>query len=250
MTECTRSVLIKILLRHLYRAPSGVSRGRRRAMGRAELKYHTNSVCWGLDLHAEMQSWRSCAFRGGTPAPLCQRSEVNGDISPFCGLQGRDIELLIEPRITHEQITTSHKPSRKVLGTDSLHLHLGGARLNKAEGRMRGGLQVPVGQGSGPGKVHRRWLRNSRCVSLPLHGTRVRASAQADGHREAGRRGGPSPTAGELRPAVRVYSLQGVAGAEHSSFRWMIKWVAQQEVKQLEFLPHYHGNLISGIMRY
>lgn len=60
---------------------------------------------------------------------------------------------------------------------------------------------------------------------------------------------GLSLAVGELYPAVRVYSLQG-RGAEYLSFRWMIKWVAQQEVKQLEFLPHYHGNLISGIMRY
>lgn len=60
---------------------------------------------------------------------------------------------------------------------------------------------------------------------------------------------GLSMAVGEPYPAVRVYSLQG-RGAEYLSFRWMIKWVAQQEVKQLEFLPHYHGNLISGIMRY
>lgn len=56
-------------------------------------------------------------------------------------------------------------------------------------------------------------------------------------------------TMGELYPTDRVYSLQS-RSAQYLSFRWMIKWVAQQEVKQLEFLPHYHGNLISGIMRY
>lgn len=127
---------------------------------------------------------------------------------PSPALRGRDIEPSIEPRITHEQITTSDKPSRKVLGTDSLHLHLGGSRGST---RRKDGCWADVGRGRlGPcrskwararaqEKCTGRWLCTSRRVSLPLHGTRVCASAQAGagGRREAGGGGSPSPTAGE-----------------------------------------------------
>lgn len=169
-------------------------------------------------------------FCGGTDTPPCQRSEVNGDISPSLGLRGRDIEPLTEPRITHEQITASDKPSHKVLGTDSLHLHLGEPRLNKAEGRMQGGgggaergaRQVPVGRAQEKHTGDGRALPVSLASTSRNAGGYVPEPGQAGG--QVGRRGwGPSPTAGELRPAVCVYSLQGVAGAEYSSFRWMIK---------------------------
>lgn len=123
---------------------------------------------------------------------------------PSPALRGRDIEPSIEPRITHEQITTSDKPSRKVLGTDSLHLHLGGScgstrRKDGCWADVGGGaraLQMQVGQGSGPGKVHR-----AMAVHLPAclastswnTGTCQRPSERS----EAGGGGGPSPTAGE-----------------------------------------------------
>lgn len=64
--------------------------------------------------------------------PLCQRSEVDGNISPLPGLKGYDFELLVKPNITHNQITTLQTPP-------SLPLHsvspspFGKLWLNKAE---------------------------------------------------------------------------------------------------------------------
>lgn len=115
MTEYARPILIKILLRHLYSKPSGVSRRQCRAMGRAEPKYHTNRggpagfACRDTELEVTCVPW----WDPQAHAPLCQRSEVNGNISPLSGLRGRDIELLIQPRITHDQITASNNPPTK-----------------------------------------------------------------------------------------------------------------------------------------
>lgn len=216
MTERPRSVLIKILLRHLYRTPSGVSRRQRRAMGRAEPKYHANrGRGWG----------RVCTRRHGAgagPPPCgCTRrrangSEVNGNISPFSGLRGRDIELLTQPRITHEQITASNNPPAK-----------SSART----------LSISIlGEWGGGGSTRRKdlgceWARaraQETCLRPPgmprFHFTEHEHPCQRPAGRALrGWRGrGPRLTAGALRPAVRVYSLQGRA-AEYSSFRWMIK---------------------------
>lgn len=211
-----------------------------------------------LDLHAETQSWRSHAFHGGTHRH-----------THHCA-KGQRLMVISHPCPASRAVTLSCWFSRALLMTklplqitlpQSLRHRLspspfGRPRLNKAEecgGSGERTLQVRVGQGSGPGKLHR-WCRRPPGMSSfqfmkqAHHGHRyVPAPWQLGTVRQAGE--GPSLTAGELCPAVRVYSLQG-RSAEYSSFRWMIKWVAQQEVKQLDFLPHYHGNLISGIMRY
>lgn len=108
--------------------------------------------------------------------PLCQRSEVDGNISPLPGLKGHDFELLVKPNITHNQITTLQT-------LPSLPLHSVSPSpfrkrwLNKAEECGKG-----VGVWGVAGASQWRWLKtkNSTCgnrisryVVLPLHGTRM-----------------------------------------------------------------------------
>ncbi len=54
----------------------------------------------------------------------------------------------------------------------------------------------------------------------------------------------------ESFPPLALFTVSEAGALGRPSFRCMIKRVAPAVVKQLEFLPHYHGNLISGIMRY
>lgn len=121
----TFSILIKILLRHLYRAPSGVSRRQRHAMGQAELKYHANSNGWGWACMQRCRAGGHVRSVVGRLAPPCQRSEVNGDLSPYSGLQGRDIVPFWSSRTSlTSKLALRIIPSHKVLATRSLHLHL------------------------------------------------------------------------------------------------------------------------------
>ena len=108
--------------------------------------------------------------------PLCQRSEVNGNISPFPGLQGRDFELLIKPSITHNQITAlptlPQSPPHSVPPSP-----FGKPWLNKAEECGGGGKELAGVSGS---QWPRLKTKKSTCgsrapwyVMLPLHGTRT-----------------------------------------------------------------------------
>lgn len=115
--------------------PSGVSF--KQHCGMARDKPCVNAVWMGrVSLHTETQrelevTCVSC-WDPRAHIPLCQRSEVNGNISPFPGLQGHDFELLIKPSITHIQITTSQtlpqSPQRSVSPSP-----FGKPWLNKAE---------------------------------------------------------------------------------------------------------------------
>lgn len=108
--------------------------------------------------------------------PLCQRSEVNGNISPFPGLQGRDFELLIKPSITHNQITAlpplPQSPPHSVPPSP-----FGKPWFNKAEECGGGGKELAGVSGS---QWPRLTTKKSTCgsrapwyVMLPLHGTRT-----------------------------------------------------------------------------
>lgn len=106
--------------------------------------------------------------------PLCQRSEVNGNISPFPGLKGHDFALLIKPSITHNQITASptlpQSPHHSVPPSP-----FGKPWLNKAEECGGGGKELAGVSGS---QWPRLKTKKSTCgsgapwyVMLPLHGT-------------------------------------------------------------------------------
>lgn len=187
-----------------------------------------------LSTHAqtdtERESLGSRAFHAGpkgahTHTLLCQRSKVNGNISPQRRLLSHDFELLIKPGITHNQITP-HPPSHKVLHTTSLHFDLGCCgrltrRKNAEEGKELAGVSGSMVAGV---RIMSRpvvpTLPGMPCFHFTAHTqAHVRDSAQATVCRAGA---GPFLAAGELYPAVHVYSLQG-RGAEHLSFRWMIK---------------------------
>lgn len=105
--------------------------------------------------------------------PLCQRSEVNGNISPCPGLQGHDFELLIKHSITHNQITAS--PTLPQSPPHSVPSPCEKPWLNKAEECGGGGKELAGVSGS---QWPRLKTKKSTCgsrapwyVMLPLHGT-------------------------------------------------------------------------------
>lgn len=164
------------------------------------------------------------------PAPLCQRSGVNSNISPSPGLWGHDFEQLIKPSIIHNQITALSTLLQTPQHSFPPPSPLEKPWLNKAEECRGEGKELAGVSGSGRPRLMTRkstcgsCAPGTKCFHFVAHAwhelTCVPAPRQQCVLLLAG--AGLSLAVGELYPAVRVYSLQG-RGAEYLSFRWMIK---------------------------
>lgn len=153
---------------------SEISKKKQTKRNQWRLCFRDSELC--IQKCSELEVTRTSRWDPQAHIPLCQRSEVNGNISPCPGLQGHDFDLLIKPCISHHQITASlslpQSPQHSVPLSPFRKLW-----LNKAEECGGGGKELAGVSGS---QWPRLKTKKSTCgsrapwyIMLPLHGTRT-----------------------------------------------------------------------------